>query len=97
MSLEETINKLIKAVETGMNHSSRASTPNIPWDGNIPTDCKCVLWADVDHGIDDTDNPAIEDRPVHCVKLMCGKKYYKRVFDSNAPNGVGYWQPISRN
>ena len=81
MSLEETINKLIKAVE----NSSRADM-NIPWTGTIPSDCKCVLWLD---GMDDTKTPG---NAVDCVRLLCGKKFYSRVFTPSAPNGVGYWR-----
>ena len=106
MSLEETINKLIKAVENssradmqpskmGMPDStdttpSNQTTPNIPWDGNIPTDCKCVLWID---GMNDTKTPG---KDVDCVRLKCGTTYYGRVFTQNAPNGIGYWQRSSR-
>ncbi len=93
MSLEETINKLIKAVENSSRADMQPSS-DIPWTGTIPPDCKCVLWADVDHGIDDTDNPKIENRPVNCVRIRCGKKLYKRIFDGGAPNGFGYWRAI---
>lgn len=103
MSLEETINKLIKAVENssradmqpsemGMPDStdttpSNQTTPNIPWTGSIPPGCECVLWLD---GMNDTKTPG---KDVDCIRLKCKSRSGTTYYGRHLYGGAGHWQP----
>lgn len=82
MSLEETINKLIKAVENSSNAETPLEGPvTYPWDGKLfPKGCVCIEY--ISDGL-----PELGD-PIHCIAMKCepGVVYTR---ESTSPE-IGY-------